>query len=111
MIKKSQVPVSANFDEKSYLFEKLCQGFSHGFLTAPILYPEFVTISSHGPDSVYVEWRGVSTGLYEETLWGYKVCFFVWRVPYGHRILSNGSAILSFSHQRSCNASLYHDLW
>lgn len=46
-------------------------------LGAPILYPEFVTISSHGPDSVYVEWRGVSTGLYEETLWGYKMRYWL----------------------------------
>lgn len=77
-----------SFDEKSYFFEKLYRGFFPGFLTAPILYPEFVTISSHGPDSVYVEWRGVSTGLYEETLWGYKVCFFVCWVPNDHSILS-----------------------
>lgn len=32
-----------------------------------------MNIRSHGPDSVYVEWRGVSTGLFEETLRGYKV--------------------------------------
>ncbi|XP_078334418.1 contactin-like isoform X2 [Crassostrea virginica] len=42
-------------------------------LNPPLLYPEFVNIRSHGPDSVYVEWRGVSTGLFEETLRGYKI--------------------------------------
>lgn len=41
-----------------------------------MLYPEFVTIHSHGPNSVYVKWRGVSTGLFEETLRGYKVTVF-----------------------------------
>ncbi|KAK3105596.1 hypothetical protein FSP39_001377 [Pinctada imbricata] len=42
-------------------------------LNAPLLYPEFVNIYSHGSNSVYVEWRGVSTGLFEETLRGYKL--------------------------------------
>ncbi|XP_048781332.2 contactin-like isoform X2 [Ostrea edulis] len=42
-------------------------------LNPPLLYPEFVNIRSHGADSVYVEWRGVSTGLFEETLRGYKI--------------------------------------
>lgn len=42
-------------------------------LNPPLLYPEFVTIHSHGPNSVYVKWRGVSTGLFEETLRGYKI--------------------------------------
>ncbi|XP_061177623.1 contactin-like [Saccostrea echinata] len=46
-------------------------------LSAPILYPEFVNIMSHGPNSVYVEWRGVSTGLFEETLWGYKMRYWL----------------------------------
>ncbi|XP_022311293.1 contactin-like [Crassostrea virginica] len=46
-------------------------------LAAPILYPEFVNIQSHGSNSVYVEWRGVSTGLFEETLWGYKMRYWL----------------------------------
>ncbi|XP_062566829.1 contactin-like [Saccostrea cucullata] len=42
-------------------------------LNPPLLYPEFVDILSDGPNSVYVKWRGVSTGLFEETLRGYKI--------------------------------------
>ncbi|XP_025080368.1 contactin-like [Pomacea canaliculata] len=36
-------------------------------------YPEYVKVASHGPDSVYVEWRGVASGKHEEDLQGYKV--------------------------------------
>ncbi|XP_071103024.1 contactin-like [Haliotis cracherodii] len=39
----------------------------------PQLYPTEVYIFSHGPDSVRVSWRGISTTTYEEPLIGYKV--------------------------------------
>ncbi|XP_025082370.1 contactin-like isoform X2 [Pomacea canaliculata] len=42
-------------------------------LNPPLLYPEYVMVSSHGPDSVFVQWRGVSIGLLEEPLIGYKM--------------------------------------
>ncbi|OWF48663.1 contactin-like isoform X2 [Mizuhopecten yessoensis] len=43
------------------------------YLNAPFLYPEYVTISSHGSESVAVKWRGISTGLLEESIKGYKL--------------------------------------
>ncbi|XP_067686212.1 contactin-like [Haliotis asinina] len=46
------------------------------FTSAPFLYPRFVEIRSHSSDSVYVAWQGVSTGLAEETLLGYKMRYW-----------------------------------
>ncbi|KAL5009483.1 hypothetical protein ScPMuIL_011788 [Solemya velum] len=43
------------------------------YTNAPLKYPEFVNVSSNGPNSVAVRWRGVSTGLTEEPLQGYKL--------------------------------------
>ncbi|XP_033733167.1 contactin-like [Pecten maximus] len=43
------------------------------YLNAPFLYPEYVTISSDGSESVAVKWRGISTGLLEESIKGYKL--------------------------------------
>lgn len=43
------------------------------YLSAPLLYPEYVSISSHGSESVAVQWRGISTGLQEESIVGYKL--------------------------------------
>ena len=43
------------------------------YFAGPLHYPEYVNIRSHGPHSVYVSWRGVSTGLQEEAVIGYKV--------------------------------------
>ncbi|CAL1546789.1 unnamed protein product [Lymnaea stagnalis] len=41
-------------------------------LRAPGLYPEYVTVMSHGNDSVRIEWRGVSVHVGEEHIVGYK---------------------------------------
>ncbi|XP_059177200.1 contactin-like [Physella acuta] len=41
-------------------------------LRAPGYYPEFVTVSSHGNESVRLTWRGVVVHLGEETIIGYK---------------------------------------
>lgn len=43
------------------------------FFVAPRHYPQYVFVRSHGPDSVYVKWRGVTVGINEEVLIGYKV--------------------------------------
>ncbi|XP_053379339.1 contactin-3-like [Mercenaria mercenaria] len=40
---------------------------------APLNYPRFVTITSHGPHSVSVSWQGVMTTVNEEIITGYKV--------------------------------------
>ncbi|XP_046563536.1 contactin-like [Haliotis rubra] len=42
----------------------------------PQLYPTEVYIFSHGPDSVRVTWRGISTTTQEEPLIGYKVRYW-----------------------------------
>ncbi|XP_048236544.1 contactin-5-like [Haliotis rufescens] len=46
------------------------------FYQGPILYPEYVTVNSDGPDSVYVTWRGVSTTQDEESIRGYKLIYW-----------------------------------
>ncbi|XP_060075938.1 contactin-like [Ylistrum balloti] len=46
------------------------------YLSAPFHYPEYVTITSHGSESVAVQWRGISTGLIEEAIKGYKLEFW-----------------------------------
>ncbi|XP_046331627.2 contactin-like [Haliotis rufescens] len=46
------------------------------FTSAPLLFPRYVEIHSHSSDSVYVAWQGVSTGLAEETLLGYKMRYW-----------------------------------
>lgn len=43
------------------------------YLNPPFLYPEYVTITSHGAESVAVQWRGISTSLLEESIKGYKL--------------------------------------
>ncbi|XP_052225224.1 contactin-like [Dreissena polymorpha] len=40
---------------------------------APINYPRFVTVTSHGPNSVLVTWQGIMTTKNEEIITGYKV--------------------------------------
>lgn len=42
----------------------------------PRHYPEYVTVRSHGSDSVFVKWRGVLTGINEEVLIGYKLRWY-----------------------------------
>ncbi|XP_014784315.1 contactin [Octopus bimaculoides] len=44
---------------------------------APLLYPRIIRVKSHGPDTVKVTWRGISTGNTEEALKGYKVRVWV----------------------------------
>ncbi|XP_076455516.1 contactin-like [Babylonia areolata] len=45
---------------------------------APLLYPEYVRVTSHGPESVEVSWRGISTTQVEYGVNGFKV----WYWPY-----------------------------
>ncbi|KAH3788133.1 hypothetical protein DPMN_166264 [Dreissena polymorpha] len=40
---------------------------------APLNYPRFVTVTSHGPNSVLVTWQGIMTTKNEEIITGYKV--------------------------------------
>lgn len=44
-------------------------------ISAPLNYPVNVEVFPHGVDSVRVDFRGVSTGIWEEPLLGYKVIF------------------------------------
>lgn len=50
--------------------------YQRTLLSAPILYPTEVHVYSHGPNSVMVYWRGVSTGTNEEPLQGYKLRYW-----------------------------------
>lgn len=47
------------------------------YQNAPILYPTEVYVHSHGVNSVLVKWRGVSTGVYEEPLQGFKIRYWL----------------------------------
>ncbi|GAB1609323.1 contactin-like [Argonauta hians] len=40
---------------------------------APLLFPRIIRVKSHGPDTVRVTWRGISTGNTEEAIKGYKI--------------------------------------
>lgn len=40
---------------------------------APRMYPTEIHVGSHGSQSVYVTWRGVTTGIEEEPIQGYIV--------------------------------------
>ncbi|KAJ8307435.1 hypothetical protein KUTeg_015519 [Tegillarca granosa] len=52
------------------------KGTIMGYQVSPILYPTEVHVYSHGPNSVMVYWRGVSTGTNEEPLQGYKLRYW-----------------------------------
>ncbi|XP_059179252.1 contactin-3-like [Physella acuta] len=41
-------------------------------LAPPQRYPEYITVMSHGPESVRVEWKGVYAAIREEAIRGYK---------------------------------------
>nr|KAI8744112.1 contactin-like; partial [Biomphalaria glabrata] len=45
-------------------------------LRPPAYYPEYVTVMSHGNDSVRIMWRGVTVKLGEETRQGYKAMWW-----------------------------------
>ncbi|KAL8624627.1 hypothetical protein ACOMHN_045162 [Nucella lapillus] len=45
---------------------------------APLHYPEYTRVASHGPESVRVSWRGISTEQMESPVSGFKV----WYWPY-----------------------------
>ncbi|OWF39873.1 Contactin [Mizuhopecten yessoensis] len=47
------------------------------YQNAPLLYPTEVHVHSHGANSALVTWRGVSTGVYEEPLQGFKVRYWL----------------------------------
>ncbi|XP_060074968.1 contactin-like [Ylistrum balloti] len=47
------------------------------YQNAPVLYPTEAQVYSHGVNSVLVKWRGVSTGVYEEPLQGFKVRYWL----------------------------------
>ncbi|XP_033733379.1 contactin-like [Pecten maximus] len=47
------------------------------YQNAPVLYPTEVYVHSYGANSVMVKWRGVSTGVYEEPLQGFKVRYWL----------------------------------
>ncbi|CAL1528357.1 unnamed protein product [Lymnaea stagnalis] len=47
--------------------------FGRTYYSAPLLYPEFVTVRSYSSTAVFVHWRGVSTTQKEEPLLGYKI--------------------------------------
>ncbi|XP_041371563.1 contactin-like [Gigantopelta aegis] len=46
------------------------------FTNPPLLYPEYVEVSSYGAESVLVSWRGISTALAEEAIRGYKLRYW-----------------------------------
>ncbi|KAK3106223.1 hypothetical protein FSP39_015497 [Pinctada imbricata] len=58
--------------------------FQRTFMRPPRHYPTEVHVGSHGSQSVYITWRGVSTGAEEEPLEGYKI----WHWPLGDDIRS-----------------------
>lgn len=43
------------------------------FFSAPRMYPTEIHVGSHGSQSVYVTWRGVTTDINEEPIQGYIV--------------------------------------
>lgn len=43
------------------------------FFSAPRMYPTEIHVGSHGSQSVYVTWRGVTTHINEEPIQGYIV--------------------------------------
>lgn len=43
------------------------------FFSAPRMYPTEIHVGSHGSQSVYVIWRGVTTDINEEPIQGYIV--------------------------------------
>ncbi|KAK3596416.1 hypothetical protein CHS0354_020666 [Potamilus streckersoni] len=58
----------------------------------PSKYPEFVYVYSHGPHSVKVRWRGVSTGFREASLEGYKLKW--WKAGEDIRTASESSVCI-----------------